>query len=89
MLNHALELLKIIDNLKDFELTKIEEAYYINERRWDLKFTDQMIVFLSEKNIETSLINYINLIKQLKESEILSIKSIDLRNSKKAIINFE
>ena len=48
-----------------------------------------MIVFLSEKNIETSLINYIKLIKQLKESEFLSIKTIDLRNDKKAIINFE
>ena len=88
-LNHALELLEIIDNLNHPELIEIDEAYYINERRWDLKFTDQMTVFLSEKNIETSLINYIKLIKQLKESEILSIKSIDLRNSKKAIINFE
>ncbi len=48
-----------------------------------------MIVFLSEKNIETSLINYINLIKELKENEIFSIKSIDLRNNKKAIINFK
>jgi len=88
-LKHAVELLKIIDDLKDLELIEIEEAYYINERRWDLKFTNQMIVFLSEKNIATSLINYIKLIKQLKESEILSIKSIDLRNNKKAIINFE
>ena len=81
--------LDIIDNLNHPELIKIEEAYYINERRWDLKFTNQMIVFLSEKNIETSLINYIKLIKQLKDSEILSVKSIDLRNNKKAIINFE
>ena len=30
-----------------------------------------------------------NLIKELKEIEILSIKSIDLRNNKKAIINFD
>ena len=88
-LNHALELLEIINHLNHPELISIEEAYYINERRWDLKFTNQMIVFLSEKNIETSLINYIKLIKKLKESEILSIKTIDLRNDKKAIINFE
>ena len=89
VLNHALELLEIINNLNHSDLTSIEEAYYINERRWDLKFTNQIIVFLSEKNIETSLINYIKLIKQLKDSEILSVKSIDLRNNKKAIINFE
>ena len=88
-LNHALELLEIINNLNHPDLTSIEEAYYINERRWNLKFTNQIIVYLSEKNIETSLINYIKLIKELKESEILSIKTIDLRNNKKALINFE
>ena len=71
------------------ELINIKEAYFINERRWNLKFTNQIIVLLSEKNIETSLINYIKLFEQLKESEILSIKSIDLRNKKKAIINFK
>ena len=89
VLNNAFELLKIIDKLNYLDLANIEEAYYINERRWDLKFTNQMIVLLSEKNIETSLINYIKLIKQLKESEILSINTIDLRNNKKAIINFK
>lgn len=88
-LNHALKLLDIINNLNHPELIKIEEAYYINERRWNLKFKNQIIIFLSEKNIETSLINYIKLIKQLKESKILSIKSIDLRDNNKAIINFE
>ena len=89
VLNHAFELLAIIDQLNNLELINIEEAYYINERRWNIKFTNQIIVYLSEKNIETSLINYIKLIKELKESEILSIKNIDLRNNKKAIINFE
>jgi Cell division septal protein len=88
-LNHALELLEIINKLNHPELINIQKAYYINERRWNLQFTNQMTVLLSEKNIETSIINYIKLIKQLKESEILSIKSIDLRNNKKAIINFE
>ena len=88
-LNHALELINIIYNLNHPELIHIEEAYYINKRRWDIKFTNQIIVFLSEKNIKTSLINYINLIKELKENEIFSIKSIDLRNNKKAIINFK
>ena len=88
-LNHAIELLEIIHDINQPELINIEEAYYVGERRWDIKFTNQILVFLSEKNIETSLINYIKLIKQLKESEILSIKSIDLRDNTKAIINFE
>ena len=34
----------------------------------------KLLVYLSEKNIETSLINYIKLIKELKESEILVSK---------------
>ncbi len=89
VLNHAIELLAIIDKLNYPESINIEEAYYINERRWDLKFTNQIMVLLSEKNIENSLINYVKLIKQLKESEILSIESIDLRNNKKAIIKFK
>ena len=44
---------------------------------------------LSEKNIESSLNSYIKLLDQLHESEILLIKSIDLRNHDKAIINFK
>ena len=88
-LNQALELLEIIDELNHPELINIDEANYVGQRRWDIKFKNKIIVFLSEKNIETSLINYIKLIKQLKESKILSIKSIDLRNNKKAILNFE
>ena len=88
-LKHASLLLEIIENLQHPELINIKEAYFINERRWNLKFTNQIIVLLSEKNIETSLINYIKLIEQLKESEILLIKTIDLRNNNKAIINFK
>ena len=88
-LNYANELLNILYELDQSEFKNIKEAYYINNRRWNLKFTNEITVFLSEINIETSLINYIKLIKELKESEILSIKSIDLRNNEKAIINFK
>ena len=35
-LNHALELLEIIDSLKHTELISIEKAYFINKRRWNL-----------------------------------------------------
>ena len=81
--------LKILDEIKNTELSNIKEAYYINERRWNIKLTNGIIVYLSEKNIETSLRNYIKLIDKLKESKIYSIKSIDLRNNEKAIISFK
>ena len=89
VLNSAFTLLDIIDKLNMPELKNIEEAYFINERRWNLKLNNKIILFLSEKDIATSLINYIKLIKQLKESEVLLIKSIDLRNNNKAIMNFK
>ena len=88
-LNHAVKLLDSIKGIENSELNNIEEAYYINNRRWNLKFSNQLIVLLSEKNIETSLNSYIKLLNQLDESEILLIKSIDLRNHNKAIINFK
>ena len=80
----------VLDNLSNSsKLNNIEEAKFINDRRWNLKLSNQILVLLSEKNIKSSLKNYIKLINQLKESEILLIKSIDLRNQKKAIINFK
>ena len=67
----------------------IKEAYYINERRWDVKMHNNIIVNLSEINLEESLKNYIKLIKKFKNSDIIKIKSIDLRDIKKAIISFK
>ncbi len=87
-LNHAINLLDTIKSIQNSKLNNILEAIYINDRRWNLKFSNQLLVLLSEKNIETSLNSYIKLLDQLDESEILLIKSIDLRNHNKAIINF-
>ena len=67
----------------------IKEAYYINERRWDIKLHNNILVNLSEINIEESLKNYIKLIKKFNYSDIVTIKSIDLRDNEKAIISFK
>ena len=88
-LKNANYLLKILNNLKNPELKKITKAYYINERRWNIEFSNGILVNLSEKNIEDSIKNYIKLIKKLNDSEIISIKSIDIRNNEKAIISFK
>ncbi len=89
VLNHAVKLLDIIEGIENSKLNNIEDAYYINDRRWNLKFSNKLLVLLSEKNIKTSLENYIKLIDQLDESDILLIKSIDLRDNDKAIIDFK
>ena len=67
----------------------IKEGYYINKRRWDVKLHNNIVLNLSEINIEESLKNYIKLIKKFNNSDIINIKSIDLRDSKKAIISFK
>ena len=67
----------------------INEAYYINERRWDVKLHNNILLNLSEINAEKSFNNYIKLIKKFNNSNIIRIKSIDLRNSEKAIISYK
>ena len=67
----------------------IKEAYYINERRWNVKLQNNILLNLSEINIEESFKNYIKLIKKINNSDIITIKSIDLRDSKKAIMSFK
>ena len=88
-LKHAVNLLDVIENLQSPKLNNIREAHFINDRRWNLKFSNDLLLSLPEKNIESSLNSFIKLLNQLDEGEILLIKSIDLRNDDKAIINFK
>jgi cell division septal protein FtsQ len=88
-LSNAKNFLYILNKIQQFELLNIKEAHYINERRWNIKLENEISVFLSEKDIESSLRNYIKLISKLKDSEIVSIQSIDLRNNEKAIIKLK
>ena len=83
----AYNLLNVISKTETVNM--IKEAYYINERRWDIKLHNNILVNLSEINIEESLKNYIKLIKKLNYSDIVTIKSIDLRDNEKAIISFK
>ena len=75
--------------MKLSELLQITDAFFINERRWDILLDNEIFIYLSETDIEDSIKNYIQIIGNLKASEITLIKSIDLRNNKKAIIRFK
>jgi len=83
----AYNLLNIINKTETGNI--ITEGYYINERRWDVKLQNNILLNLSEINIEESLKNYIKLIKKFNNSDIMKIKSIDLRDNEKAIISFK
>ena len=93
---HGKQVLKEANNLLDSlgkverkNMIKIKQAYYINQRRWDIKLDNDIILNLSEKNIIDSFNNYIKLIEKFNNTEIVSIKNIDLRNKEKAIISFK
>ena len=83
----AYKFLNIINKTEAINI--IKEGYYINERRWDVRLNNNIVLNLPEINIEGSLKNYIKLIKQFNNSDIIKIKSIDLRDSEKAIISFK
>ena len=83
----AYKFLNIINRTEAVNL--IKESYYINARRWDVRLHNNILLNLSEINIEDSLKNYMKLIKKFNNSDIIKIKSIDLRDSEKAIISFK
>ena len=88
-LKKANNFINIIKKIKQIDLLQIKEAYYINNRRWDVKLRKDLLLHLPEKNIENSFINYFKLLHKFKDFEIAAIKSIDLRNKKKAIIRLK
>ena len=88
VLNKANDFLGILENFGKEDLPKIQEAFYINERRWNIKLNNKIIIKLSEKNIADSIKNYNKLISKLDSFEINNIKYIDLRDNQKAIISF-
>ena len=87
VLKEANSFLNTLNKLNSINM--IKEAYYINERRWDVKLHNEILLNLSEKNIKESINNYNKLIYNFDNSDILKIKSIDLRNNEKGIISFK
>ena len=89
VIKEANKFLISLDKVDNIDKISIKEAYYINERRWNIKLHNDILLNLSENNIEESINNYIKLIEKFNNSEIDSIRNIDLRNNVKAIISFK
>ena len=74
-INDFLNLQKII-NIHDLDLNKIEKYYYFKNKRWDLLFSDGLILMLPSKDIEKS----IKIFKEMYISNnLINTKIIDLR----------
>ena len=64
----------LIDN--DIEIKNIESYYFYKNKRWDLLFSDGLLVMLPSKNIDKSL----NIFKKLSiNNKLINIKIIDFR----------
>lgn len=89
VLKKAINLIKILENINDNNLLNVHEAIFVNERRWNIKLKNNIVIYLSEKNIEESINNYLKLIRNINNLELNMLKKIDLRNNQKAIISFK
>ena len=82
---------KFIDTLQEIDFEnkfKIKKIIFVENRRWDILMFNNTRLMLSENNPTSSLQNYITIEKTISETEMINIKSIDLRNLEKTIINY-
>ena len=79
----------LLDYISLLLINEIEEAVFINNRRWDIKLKNGINLRLSENNISSSLTNFEIIYKNVSNRELLEIESIDLRIPKQAILKFK
>ena len=73
---------------KDFQ-NEISQAKFVGNRRWDLLLKNGLYIKLSENNLHESIENYFKLSNNLKYSDFIDIKLIDLRDFRKVIIEYK
>ena len=84
-INNSKELmLNIDDSFKD----GIFSATFIENRRWNIKLKNNIVLKMSENDLNNALNNYILIYKNLTDSDLKLIQSIDLRIANQAIIKY-
>ena len=81
-INRILELKKIIDQ-SNIDYSKIKSLYYFKSKRWDLKFTNSILIKLPEK-IEKETLNKISIF--LKNIKLENKEIVDARIKNQIII---
>jgi len=82
----------LLDILHEFEKKfhkKIIQATFIENRRWNLLIEGSILLKLSETDIKQSIENYFKLTNNLSYNNLIDIKMIDLRDTKKAVIEYK
>ena len=65
---------------------KIESLEFINKRRWDLNLQNDIKLMLSEDDPNKSIDNFILIQNKLSKTDMINIKTYDLRDLKKTIL---
>ena len=84
---HAI--MDILNETKFLNRYKIQSITYINNRRWNIYIYNNIKLMLSENNINKSILNFIDIEKNLSKDEINKIKYFDLRNINKTLIAYK
>ena len=86
---NAYSLLEILHKFeKDFH-KEIMLATFIENRRWNLLLEGSLLLKLSETDIKQSIENYIKLTNNLSYNNLIDVRMIDLRDTKKAFIKYK
>ena len=86
---NAYSLLKILHKFeKGFHKT-IMQATFIENRRWNLLLEGSLLLKLSETDIKQSIENFIKLTNNLSYNNLIDVRMIDLRDTKKAFIKYK
>ena len=83
---NAYSLLEILHQFKTDFRNKIIQATFIENRRWNLLLKGNLLLKLSETDIKQSIENYFKLTNNLSYNDLIDIRMIDLRDTKKAIL---
>ena len=78
-------LLDLGDSFKD----SVESAMFIENRRWNLKLNNQILLKLPQDDIKEAIIKYKMIYNNLSDKDLKDIESIDLRILNQAIIKYQ
>jgi len=86
---NAQKIINILEETKIQIQPQIKKIIFIENRRWNIILEKNLTLLLSEKFPKKSIENYLNIEKNLSETEMYNIESIDLRNLNKAVIKYK
>ena len=80
---------KLISNFDDEFYNMVDSVIYIENRRWNIFLKNEILLKFPEKKIQEAIKNYKKIYANFSNKDLKEIKSIDLRISNQAIIEYK